>query len=137
MMQERLRHENQQRHAEERFYIEELKALLSDRDRRLWDFSRPIQTSATLSDFRNAVCAALSSANENTALESLKDGTWSRNQGAVIVQTDLSKTMLGLVINPHVNHLATKAISELGEKLQFEVRGSRTTQKHDPALETN
>jgi len=142
MMQERLRHENQQRHAEERLYIEELKALLSDRDRRLWDFSRQIfsrqiQTSATLSDFKNAVCAALSSANENTALESLKDGTWSRNQGAVIVQTDLSKTMLGLVINPHVIHLATKAISELGEKLQFEVRGSRTTQKHDPALETN
>ncbi len=113
MMQERLWHENQQRHAEERLYIEELKALLSDRDRRLWDFSRQIfsrqiQTSATLSDFKNAV-----------------------------VQTDLSKTMLGLVINPHVIHLATKAISELGEKLQFEVRGSRTTQKHDPALETN
>jgi TIR domain len=136
MLQERARHENQQRHADERAYIEELQALLNDRDRRLWNTSRSLLVNATLSDFKNAVCAALSSANENAALELLKNGTWSRNQRAVVVQTDLSKTTLDLIINPHIIHLATKAISELGEKLQFQVAGSGTTQKPNSALGT-
>ncbi len=125
-MQLRALDENEKRHMEERVHFEEMKAVLAERDRKYWDSARNILGGlrTSLDDVKNAVCAALVLANEHSASSCLKDGRWSKVDGVVTVETNLSKTMLRMVITPEVHQLVSRAMAEFGEPSQLRVVGS-------------
>jgi hypothetical protein len=132
-MQQRARYENEKRHIDEGRRFEELKVLLTARDR-----ERPILAgeSISLRAIKKAVCAAIAFANERNVLQALENGKWSREEDTVIVETNLSKAMVGLVITPSVIQIAVKAIEELGETLQFRIVGSPATTERDASRST-
>ena len=65
-------------------------------------------------DLQRAVVEALSAAKQVSAGEALDDAEWQLVDGALRVQTQLSRTMLGVVINPEADRIARSAIRTAG-----------------------
>jgi DNA polymerase III subunit gamma/tau len=61
---------------------------------------------------RAAVDALLAAKNQATPADALADAEWTVTEGEVRVQTELSKTMLPLVINPEVEKLVRAALRD-------------------------
>ncbi len=70
-----------------------------------------IERAATL---QRAVVEALSSTKQVSAGEALEDAEWQIADGALRVQTQLSKTMLGVVVNAEADRIARTAIRQAG-----------------------
>ncbi|MEO6910702.1 MAG: toll/interleukin-1 receptor domain-containing protein [Edaphobacter sp.] len=121
MMQEKTWYENKKRQVDERARFEEMMAILGERDRKLWDSLRPFLpgTRYSLDEIKKVICTALLNTNEHIASERLENGRWSIVDGAVVVEADLSKAMLGLIITPGVLRVANTAMAELGEPWRF------------------
>jgi DNA polymerase-3 subunit gamma/tau len=63
---------------------------------------------------RAAVDALLAAKNQATPADALADAEWNVAEGEIRVQTELSKTMLPLVINPEVEKLVKAALRDAG-----------------------
>jgi DNA polymerase-3 subunit gamma/tau len=63
---------------------------------------------------RVAVDALLAAKSQATPADALADSEWTVTEGEIRVQTELSKTMLPLVINPDVEKLVKAALRDSG-----------------------
>jgi DNA polymerase-3 subunit gamma/tau len=63
---------------------------------------------------RVAIDALLAAKNHATPADALADAEWTVAEGEIRVQTELSKTMLPLVINPDVEKLVKAALRDSG-----------------------
>ena len=65
-------------------------------------------------DLQRAVVEALSASKQVSAGEALDDAEWVIQDGVLRVQMELSKTMLGVVLNPEADRVARAAIRQAG-----------------------
>lgn len=65
-------------------------------------------------DFQRAVVEALAAANQSSAADAMADATWILASDEARVQTDLSKTMLPVVLNPEAEKIARAALRDSG-----------------------
>ena len=96
---------------------------------------------------QQAVVAALSAAGQSSAADALADAVWTITSDEASVQTELSKTMLPVVMNPDAEKIARATLRDLGIlKLTLlpsaaapaaakKVRAPRTGSVHAKALE--
>ena len=106
----------------------ELKAFLVDRDKSLRNIlhRRLDGTAPTVEEIKTKVCEALVLKLQPSAADALRDARWSRTDGDVVVETELSKTMLAVVINSEVHKISLKAMADLGEFSDLRVLPSKT-----------
>ncbi len=78
--------------------------------------SQPASATSTidLDSLRDAVCNALDAAGHNTAAALLSNGAWIETNGAVRVEAQVKKTMLGLTMNAEAEKIVKSAAREAG-----------------------
>jgi DNA polymerase-3 subunit gamma/tau len=65
-------------------------------------------------DPQQAVVAALAAAGQSSAADALADAVWTLTAGEATVQTELSKTMLPVVMNQDAEKIARTTLRDLG-----------------------
>jgi hypothetical protein len=122
-MEAKRRYDDERQENETRAFLERMKVFLSDRDRALLGVlhRRLGGIIPTVEEIKTRVCEELAANRLPSAADALLDARWVRVDGDVVVQTNLSKTMLPVVINPSAEAISTRAMEELGEvsKLRF------------------
>jgi DNA polymerase III subunit gamma/tau len=74
-----------------------------------------VSTSAIdLDRLRDTICATLDAAGHNTAAALLSNGVWLETNGAVRVEVQVKKTMLGLTMNAEAEKIVKSAVRETG-----------------------
>jgi DNA polymerase-3 subunit gamma/tau len=104
-----------------------------------------LATEAGASDPQQAVVEALAAAKLSSAADAMADAVWTIANGEASVQTELSKTMLPVVMNPEAEKIARNALRACGiHKLTLlagtpaaakKTRAARTGSVHAQALE--
>jgi hypothetical protein len=116
-------YEDEQQRLEAHMLFEKVKMLTLDRDRSLLGIlqRRLGGIIPSLDEIKTKVCEELVANRLHSASDALLDAKWSRIDGDVLVETELSKTMLPVVINPTAEAISIRAMEELGEmsKLRF------------------
>jgi len=74
----------------------------------------PIATSPETQDPQQLVVNALAAAGQGTAADAMSDATWTIADGAATVQTQLSKIMLPMVMNPAAEKLTKEILRPQG-----------------------
>jgi DNA polymerase-3 subunit gamma/tau len=74
----------------------------------------PITINAGSADPQRAVVEALSAAKQASAADAMADAVWTITDGEARVQTELSKTMLPVVMNAEAEKIARTALREAG-----------------------
>jgi DNA polymerase-3 subunit gamma/tau len=78
-------------------------------------FARPqLATESGLSDPQQAVVEALAAAKLSSAADAMADAVWTIANGEASVQTELSKTMLPVVMNPEAEKITRNALRAAG-----------------------
>ena len=67
-----------------------------------------------LEDMQRAVVAALEMASQGTGAEAIGDAAWSLLQGEVRIQTEVSKTLLPIIINPVAEKILKETLRSAG-----------------------
>jgi DNA polymerase-3 subunit gamma/tau len=73
-----------------------------------------LATEAGASDPQQAVVEALATAKLTSAADAMADAAWTIANGEANVQTELSKTMLPVVMNPEAEKIARSALRAAG-----------------------
>lgn len=75
----------------------------------------PSKTSQSAGDLQQAAVEALTNAkSQGSAADALADAEWTADRGELRVQTELSKTMLPMVVNPEAEKIIRAALREAG-----------------------
>jgi len=139
MMQERLRHDNEMRQVDVHARLEDMKSFLLDRDNSLREMlHRQLGVVIpSVDEIKAKVCEMLTLNHQTSASDALLDSRWSRGVGEVVVETNLSKTMLPVVINPDAHKLSTQVMAEMGEfsRLRLVSSSAPLTRKVSQAAE--
>ena len=125
---EGLRHERDIRQVETHALFTEMKEFLVNRDRLLLGtlHRRLGGTVPTLEELKIKVCAALESNRLSSAVDVMLEGRWSRRDGDVVVETDLSRAMLPVVVNSEAHKIALQAMADIGEFSTLTVLPAKT-----------
>lgn len=139
MMQEKLRYDNEMRQVDVHARLEDMKSFLLDRDNSLREMLHRQLGGVipSVEEVKAKVCEMLTLNHQTSASDALLDSRWSRGVGEVVVETNLSKTMLPVVINPDAHKLSTQVMVELGEfsKLRIIPSSAPLTRKVSQAAE--
>jgi DNA polymerase-3 subunit gamma/tau len=76
--------------------------------------AEPEQPTVGSSDPQQAVVAALAAAKQSSAADAMADAVWTVANGEATVQTELSKTMLPVVMNAEAEKIARAALHAAG-----------------------
>ena len=82
----------------------------------------PVFTATATSDaapIQRAVVEALIAARQSSAADAMSDAAWTMTENEVRVQTELSKTMLPVVLNPEAEKIARAALREVAGALKL------------------
>jgi hypothetical protein len=139
MMQEKLRYDNEMRQVDVHARLEEMKSFLLDRDNSLREMLHRQLGGVipSVEEVKVKVCEMLTLNHQISASDALLDSRWSRGVGEVVVETNLSKTMLPVVINPAAHKLSTQVMAEIGEfsRLRIVPSSAPLTRKVSQAAE--
>jgi hypothetical protein len=129
MMQEKLRYDNEMRQVDVHARLEDMRKFLLDRDDSLREMlhHRLEGVIPNVEEVKAKVCEVLALNRQTSASDALLDSRWSRADGEVVVETNLSKTMLPIVINPAAHAMTVRAMVELGDFSRLRVIPSAAT----------
>jgi hypothetical protein len=126
-------HEDQRQRDDARMLLEKLNLLISDRDRSLLGIlhRRLGGVIPSVEEIKTRVCEDLYAKHLTAAADTLHDAQWSRIDGDVVVETNLSKVMLPVVVNAEAEKISVRAMQELGDvsRLRFAFAAVPSQQK--------
>lgn len=133
-MEDKRHYEDARQQANAHMLLDKLRVLILDRDRSLLGIlqRRLGGIMPSVEEIKTKVCEELAASRLSSAADAMLDAKWSRRiDGDVVVETELSKTMLSVIMNPEAERIAVRAMTELGDvfSLRFAPGAALTQQK--------
>jgi DNA polymerase-3 subunit gamma/tau len=95
----------------------------------------PIPVTGNAADLQRLVIEALSAAKQGAAADAMGDANWTVTDGEATVQTDISKTMLPVVMNPEAEKVTRVTLRGAGVmKLSLLPGAAKATTEKKPKV---